>query len=458
MILNALAGKPLPVYGDGENVRDWLYVGDHCAAIRAVLAARRAGRDLQHRRQRREGQSRRRARALRDARRAAARRATARALITFVTRPAGPRPPLRDRRAQDPTRARLDAARDVRDGPRAHRALVPRQRGVGCRHVTQRRVPQVDRRATTRARARHDARRKGIILAGGSGTRLYPVTQVVVEAAAAGLRQADDLLPAVDADAGGHPRHPDHLDAGGHAAFRAAARRRRSAGASTFRYAVQPSPDGLAQAFLIGREFVGGARSALVLGDNIFYGHDLQPHARSAPARARTARRCSPIRWPIPSATAWSSSTPTGRVLSLEEKPQQPKSRYAVTGLYFYDNRVLDIAARAQAVGARRARDHRCQPGLPRAGRARGRGDGPRHGLARHRHARIAARGRAVHRDDRDAAGPQDRLSGGDRLSPGLHRRRALERLGQADGQERLRPVSARPVARAAGALRRTRR
>ena len=242
--------------------------------------------------------------------------------------------------------------------------------------------------------------RKGIILAGGSGTRLYPVTQRRQQAAPAGLRQADDLLPAVDADAGGHPRHPAHLDAGGHAALRAAAGRRRAAGASRCRYAVQPQPEGLAQAFLIGRDFVGGDACALVLGDNIFYGHDLHGAARSARARARDGATV--FAYPVadPERYGVVEFDADGRVRRASRRsPQQPKSRYAVTGLYFYDNRVLDIARDLKPSRARRARDHRRQPRLSRrAAQLRVRGAGPRHRLARHRHARVAARGRAVHR------------------------------------------------------------
>ena len=202
--------------------------------------------------------------------------------------------------------------------------------------------------------------RKGIILAGGSGTRLYPVTQVISKQLLpvydkpmiyyplstlmlAGIR--DILLISTPDDT---PRFAQLLGDGARWGV-------------NLSYAVQPSPDGLAQAFLIGRAFRRRRRArALVLGDNIFYGHDLQPMLERA-LRASTAPRCSPIRWPTPSATASPSSTPAGRVLSLEEKPAQPKSRYAVTGLYFYDNRVLDVAASTQAVGARRARDHRRQ-------------------------------------------------------------------------------------------------
>jgi glucose-1-phosphate thymidylyltransferase len=111
----------------------------------------------------------------------------------------------------------------------------------------------------------------------------------------------------------------------------------------SIRYAVQPSPDGLAQAFVIGRDFIGGDASALVLGDNIFYGNDLHSQLASAHARRTGA---TVFAYPVadPERYGVAEIDARGRVLSLEEKPARPKSRYAVTGLYFYDNRVLDIA------------------------------------------------------------------------------------------------------------------
>jgi glucose-1-phosphate thymidylyltransferase len=183
---------------------------------------------------------------------------------------------------------------------------------------------------------------KGIILAGGSGTRLYPATHAVGKSLLplydkpmvyyplstlmlAGIR--DILIISTPEDT---PRFQQLLGDGSRLGL-------------NFQYKVQAKPEGIAQAFLVGEQFIGSSSCALVLGDNIFYGHDFAKDLQSATQKAKGARV---FAYPVhdPERYGVVEFDAHGKALSLEEKPKQPRSRYAVTGLYFYDNNVIEVA------------------------------------------------------------------------------------------------------------------
>ena len=198
---------------------------------------------------------------------------------------------------------------------------------------------------------------KGLVLAGGSGSRLYPITKGV----------SKQLLPIYDKPmvyyplsafaACGYPRYHGYLYTGGPSGFPSSAGRRLRLRRAYRRTPQQPSPDGLAQAFLIGADFIGDDSACLVLGDNIFHGSGFTGLLREAVRTAEEDGKATVFGYRVddPGRYGVAEFDDEGNCLSIEEKPAHPKSNYAVVGLYFYPNKVVDVAKGITSLGPRGA-------------------------------------------------------------------------------------------------------
>ena len=275
---------------------------------------------------------------------------------------------------------------------------------------------------------------KGIILAGGSGTRLYPVTRAISKQLAPVYDKPMIYYPLATLMMAGirdimviNTPHEQEcfkrlLGDGSEWGLR-------------FEYAVQPKPEGIAQAFLIAKEFVGGANVALALGDNIFYGHGLPDLLHKATARREGATVFGywvkdPERYGVVEFDAG------GRAVGLEEKPAHPKSSYAITGLYFYDNRVLDLAAGLAPSDRGELEITDLNRKYLDCRRSQRREDGTRDCVARYRHSRRSHAGVELYSGYRGAARVTGGVPRGNSLAHGIHREKRRHSNRRFNGQK----------------------
>ena len=395
MILNALEGeRAAGLRRRPAGPRLAARGGSLRSAARGARARRRR-RDLLHRRQRRAHQP--RASWKRSATWSTAelgrRPGTARDADPPRHRPPRPRPALRDR-----LQPRCDASSAGRRAATFESALARSRRWYLAHRewVDAIRSGEYLRFYEQQYRQRLQATlMKGIVLAGGSGHAAASRHAVHLQAAAAGLRQADGVLPAVGADARRHPRHP--ASSPRRRTCRAFASCSATARSSAFRsrYAEQAQPRGIAQAFLIGADFIGDDRVCLILGDNLFYG---QGFVEMLTAAARTATGATVFAYSVRDPERYGVVELDAQLHAGGARGEAGATRARTgrsPGLYFYDDDVVRHRAQPEAFGARRAGDHRRQSRLSRARPAARAAARPRLRLARHRHAREPARRRA---------------------------------------------------------------